>query len=103
MTTTRGIDEAARAGTLVAAEEKAVALFDEVVGRGLIAPGEAESAVSDRGRDLGAELFGTNKHWHTRLVRAGPNTLKPYRENPPDRLLGADDIVFLDFGPIFDE
>src|SRR6185312_8902345 len=32
-----------------------------------------------------------------------PNTLQPYRENPPDRTIAADDIVFLDFGPIFAE
>jgi Xaa-Pro aminopeptidase len=31
------------------------------------------------------------------------NTLQPYRENPPDRTIEADDIVFLDFGPIFAE
>jgi Xaa-Pro aminopeptidase len=103
VTTTSGIDEEARARSLVAAEEKAVALFDQVVGRGLIAAGETESAVSKQVRDLGAELFGTNKHWHKRIVRSGPNTLKPYAENPPDRLLESDDIVFLDFGPIFDE
>jgi Xaa-Pro aminopeptidase len=103
VTTASGTDEGARARSLVAAEEKAVALFDEVLARGLIAAGEAESAVSNRVRDLGAELFGTDKHWHKRIVRSGPNTLKPYKENPPDRLLETDDIVFLDFGPIFDE
>ena len=59
--------------------------------------------MSDRVRDLGAELFGTRRHWHKRIVRSGPNTLQPYRENPPDRSIGADDIVFLDFGPIFAE
>ena len=37
------------------------------------------------------------------MVRSGPNTLQPYRENPPDRTIAADDIVFLDFGPIFAE
>jgi Xaa-Pro aminopeptidase len=96
-------DEDARVRRLVEAEEKAVALFDEVVARGLIAPGETESAVSRRVRDLGAELFGTDKHWHKRIVRSGPNTLEPYKENPPDRAIGADDIVFVDLGPIFDE
>ncbi|MGW1618760.1 Imm21 family immunity protein [Streptomyces sp. NPDC002172] len=40
------------------------------------------------------ELFGTTRHWHKRIVRSGPNTLKPYRENPPDRVIAADDIVF---------
>jgi len=97
------IDEGVRARQLVAAERKAAVLFDEVERLGLIKPGLAESAVSNQVRDLAAELFGTRRHWHKRIVRSGPNTLKPYRENPPDRVIGADDIVFLDFGPIFAE
>jgi Xaa-Pro aminopeptidase len=48
-------------------------------------------------------MFGTTRHWHKRIVRSGPNTLKPYKENPPDRVIGPDDIVFADFGPIFEE
>ena len=59
--------------------------------------------ASDAIRDLAAEMFGVSRHWHKRIVRAGPNTLQPYRENPPDRVIGADDIVFCDFGPIFEE
>ena len=27
----------------------------------------------------------------------------PYRENPPDLVVGEDDIVFFDFGPVFEE
>ena len=95
--------EAERARQLIAAEEKAEQLFAEVARRGLVAPGRRESQVSDDVRDLGAELFGTNRHWHKRVVRCGPNTLQPYRENPPDRVIADDDIVFLDFGPIFAE
>jgi Xaa-Pro aminopeptidase len=95
------IDEDARARNLVAAERKAVVLFDEVERRGVIQAGLAETVVSDQVRDLAADLFGTRRHWHKRIVRSGPNTLKPYRENPPDRVIGTDDIVFLDFGPIF--
>ena len=97
------VDERERARRLVAAEEQAEILFTEVTRRGLIAAGERESQVSNRVRDLGAELFGTNRHWHKRIVRSGVNTLQPYRENPPDRTIEADDIVFLDFGPIFAE
>ena len=59
--------------------------------------------MSDAIRDLAAEMFGVTRHWHKRIVRAGPNTLQPYRENPPDRIIGADDIAFCDFGPIFEE
>ncbi|MET8978197.1 M24 family metallopeptidase [Streptomyces sp. NPDC004539] len=96
-------DEPTRAARLLSAQAKAEQLFTEIGRRGLVAPGLGEREVSDRVRDLANELFGTTRHWHKRIVRSGPNTLKPYRENPPDRLIGADDIVFADFGPIFEE
>ncbi|WP_328914888.1 MULTISPECIES: M24 family metallopeptidase [unclassified Streptomyces] len=96
-------DEPTRVARLLEAQAKAAELFAEVERRGLIAPGESERAVSDRVRDLADELFGTTRYWHKRIVRSGPNTLMPYRENPPDRLIGADDIVFADFGPLFEE
>ncbi|UXX97127.1 aminopeptidase P family protein [Streptomyces sp. AD2-2] len=96
-------DEPARAARLLDAQAKAALLFAEIEERGLVAPGAGERAVSDRIRDLANELFGTTRHWHKRIVRSGPNTLKPYKENPPDRVIGTDDIVFADFGPIFEE
>ncbi|WP_069761904.1 M24 family metallopeptidase [Streptomyces sp. LUP47B] len=96
-------DESTRAARLLDAQAKAVRLFAEIEERGLVAPGEGERAVSDRIRDLANELFGTTRHWHKRIVRSGANTLEPYRENPPDRVIGTDDIVFADFGPIFEE
>ena len=96
-------DESTRAARLLEAQAKAERLFAEIEERGLVAPGEGERAVSDRIRDLANEMFGTTRHWHKRIVRSGPNTLLPYRENPPDRVIGADDIVFADFGPIFEE
>ncbi len=95
--------EAERIRRLAEAEDKAEALFAAVGERGLVAAGRWETQVSDAVRDLGAELFGTRRHWHKRVVRSGPNTLQPYRENPPDRMIEEDDIVFLDFGPIFAE
>jgi Xaa-Pro dipeptidase len=67
----------------------------------MIAPGVGERQLSDQIRDLAGEMFGTHKFWHKRVVRAGVNTVSPYAENPPDRVLAADDILFLDFGPIF--
>ena len=95
--------EGERVGRLLNAQANAVALFDEVLARGIIAPGQGEQAASDRIRDLANEMFGKTRHWHKRIVRSGPNTLSPYRENPPDRVIEADDIVFADFGPIFEE
>ncbi len=92
-----------RAGRLLHAQANAEALFDEVIARGIVAAGRSEQAVSDQVRDLANEMFGTTKHWHKRVVRSGPHTLFPYRENPPDRVIEADDIVFADFGPIFEE
>ena len=92
-----------RVGRLLDAQANAVALFDEVGARGIIAAGRGEQAASDQIRDLANEMFGTTKHWHKRIVRSGPHTLFPYRENPPDRVIEADDIVFADFGPIFEE
>jgi Xaa-Pro aminopeptidase len=92
-----------RARRLLDAQANAVALFDEVVARGIITAGRGERAVSDQIRDLANEMFGKTRHWHKRIVRAGPHTLFPYQENPPDRVIEADDIAFSDFGPIFDE
>ena len=96
-------DEPVRAAKLLDAQAKAVELFDTITERGLIAPGVREIAASDAIRDLASEMFGTTRYWHKRIVRAGANTLHPYRENPPDRVMTADDIVFADFGPIFEE
>ncbi|MEV7090777.1 M24 family metallopeptidase [Streptomyces sp. NPDC093085] len=96
------ISEQVRAERLLDAQSKAAALFAEIEARGLVAAGESERAVSDRVRDLADEMFGTTRHWHKRIVRSGPNTLKPYKENPPDRVIGEDDIAFADFGPIFE-
>jgi hypothetical protein len=91
--------EDGRAGRLLDARANAVALFDEVTAHGLVAAGRGEQAVSDQIGDLANEMFGQIRHWHKRIVRSGPNTLFPYRENPPDRIIEADDIVFADFGP----
>jgi Xaa-Pro aminopeptidase len=99
-----GVDgEAERVARLLQAQEQAGRLFDEVRSRGLVEAGQTERAVSDRIRDLAHEQLGVERWWHKRIVRSGPNTLLPYAENPPDRVIEADDIVFADFGPIFAE
>jgi Xaa-Pro dipeptidase len=36
-------------------------------------------------------------------VRSGPNTLLTYHDDPADRRITEDDIVYLDFGPVFGE
>lgn len=75
----------------------------EVVDRGLIRVGRTESQVSADVKSLAAEMLGVTQHWHKRIVRSGPNTLLPYAENPPDRQITGDDILFFDFGPVFAE
>jgi Xaa-Pro aminopeptidase len=95
--------EEERAARLLEAQGMAAQLFAAVEDRGVITPGVGERAASDAIRDLAAGMFGTDRWWHKRIVRAGPNTLQPYRENPPDRVIAADDIVFCDFGPLFEE
>ncbi|MCF3961863.1 M24 family metallopeptidase [Streptomyces fuscigenes] len=97
------VGESERARRLLDAQAKAEELFAEVERRGLLAPGETEQAVSDRIRDLADELHGVRRYWHKRIVRSGPHTLHPYRENPPDRVIEEGDILFADFGPIFEE
>jgi len=88
---------------LMQAEEKASYLFEEIHDRGLIRAGITEKELNTEIYDLALELFGIRKYWHKRIVRAGENTLHPYNENPPDLSITEDDILFLDFGPIFDE
>ncbi|MDA9330304.1 aminopeptidase P family protein, partial [bacterium] len=53
--------------------------------------------------ELAFEMFGIKKYWHKRIVRCGKNTLYPYNENPENLILKNDDILFLDFGPIFED
>jgi Xaa-Pro aminopeptidase len=96
-------DEEVRAARLLWAQARALELFAVVEQRSVVKPGLSEVQASNAIRDLAAEMFGVDRHWHKRIVRAGVNTLEPYRKNPPDRLIADDDIVFCDFGPIFEE
>ncbi len=88
---------------LVEAEQKALHLFNAVEDRQIIIAGKSEDQLNTEIYDLAFELFGIKKYWHKRIVRAGTNTLKPYDENPPDLILRKDDILFLDFGPVFED
>jgi Xaa-Pro dipeptidase len=95
-------EEALTAG-LLDAQVKAQALFTEIGTRNLIRPGAKESEINEGIYALAEGMFGISLYWHKRIVRAGRNTLAPYDENPPDLTVGEDDIVFLDFGPVFEE
>lgn len=95
--------EPRRVTQLLEAQDKAAQLFDEVTARQLVRAGVAEQALSNEIRDLANDMFGTTRHWHKRIVRSGENTLETARDNPPDRMIGDDEIVFIDLGPIFEE
>jgi len=87
---------------LVLAERKAKALFKTIEEEGLIVPGKSERELIDEIVKLAREAFGVAEFWHKKIVRAGVNTLQPYSGNPPDLVIQEDDIVILDFGPVFD-
>jgi len=88
---------------LIAAENKANLLFDEAVTQNIFRAHHSEKQINDALYNLAFELFGIKKYWHKRIVRAGINTLHPYKENPPDLIVQQDDILFVDFGPVFDQ
>lgn len=90
------------AGFLLEAQEKAKTLFEEVVNRSLILPGKLESELSNDIRDLARSRFGVSRHWHKRIARAGENTMLTYYDEPADRRIADDDVVYLDFGPVFE-
>jgi Xaa-Pro aminopeptidase len=89
--------------SLIIAEKKAAFLFKEIEFRQLIQPGKTERELNNDVYQLALELFGIKKYWHKRIVRSGKNTLLPYAENPENLELKDDDILFFDFGPVFDD
>lgn len=95
------VDESVRVERLLDAQRKAAELFKQIERAEILRPGVSDVAASDAVRNLAAANFGVERHWHKRIVRSGPNTLRPYQEDAPDRVMTDDDIVFADFGPVF--
>ncbi|GGG60551.1 M24 family metallopeptidase [Paenibacillus radicis (ex Gao et al. 2016)] len=85
------------------AESKAEELFRAIEDQGIIRSEVTEKQINREIYNLAFEMFGIKKYWHKRIVRAGKNTLHPYSENPPDLMVSKNDILFLDFGPIFED
>ena len=88
---------------LVEAEKKAQQLFNEIENKNILIAGNSENKINELIFELAFNMFGIKKYWHKRIVRCGENTLYPYNENPENLILKKDDILFLDFGPIFEE
>src|SRR5258708_40002224 len=87
---------------LLAAQGKAEALFAEVAQSGMVSAGKLESELTSEIHALARARFGVRRHWHKRIARSGPNTLLTYHDRDSDRRIGDDDIVYLDFGPVFE-
>jgi Xaa-Pro dipeptidase len=88
---------------LLDAQDKALNMIREAEKRNYFTTIESEKDLNTKLYDLAFELYGIRKFWHKRIVRAGKNTLYPYRENPENLKLEKDDILFIDFGPVFED
>ncbi len=91
-----------RLAALIAAEQQADRLFTAIENNGLIRPGRTETDIDQDIYTLAEQSFGVRQHWHKRIVRAGPNTIRIFAENPPVHEIVENDTVFLDLGPVFD-
>jgi Xaa-Pro dipeptidase len=56
--------------SLLAAQDKAVALFREVLDSGMIRAGRLESELTRDIHALARARFGLSRHWHQRIVRS---------------------------------
>lgn len=84
------------------AQKVAADLFKAVEKNNLIVAGKTEKQLNDEITQLAREQFGIEKHWHKKIVRAGMNTMSIYGDNPADRVLQTNDILFLDYGAVVD-
>jgi len=66
-----------------------------------IRPGMTEGQASDQALQVLKEME-MDRIWHPIKVRFGESTLATFHEpTPPDRVLGEQDIFFIDIGPVW--
>lgn len=87
---------------LFLSEQKAKKLFKLIEDSGLIIAGKTEQQLCDEIVQVGKKDFGIEDHWGKKIVRTGINTLQPYVSNPQDLVIQNNDILFLDFHPVFE-
>ena len=92
-----------RLAALIAAEQQADRLFAAVENNRLIRPGRTETGIDHDIYTPAEQSFGVRQHWHKRIVRAGPNTVRIFVENPPVHEIVENDTVFLELGTVFDD
>ncbi|MET0934361.1 MAG: M24 family metallopeptidase [Luteibacter sp.] len=85
---------------MLGARERSWAALRDIAAR--IVPGMSEpEAIALAAERLAAA--GMQRIWHPSIIRFGPNTLKTFRQrSAPDTVLAANDIFFIDLGPVFD-
>jgi Xaa-Pro aminopeptidase len=92
-----------RRAKLEEAEARGLAMFDAIERAGLIQPGKREDVLNDEINAFARDRFGVKAHWHKRIVRAGPNTVCMFQDDPPVRTIEPDDTVYLDLGPVLED
>jgi Xaa-Pro dipeptidase len=97
----RGVDP--RRAALEAAEARALAMFDAIEAAGLVAPGRTEGEVARDIFTLAETQFSVAQHWHRQIVRTGANTLTTASDYPDELTIAADDTVYVDLGPVFED
>jgi Xaa-Pro aminopeptidase len=88
---------------LLNAQNISIEFFKAIEENDLIIAGKSEEQLNLEVCDLASQRFGIEKHWHKKIVRSGINTLAIYPDNPPNRIIGKDDILFIDLGPIVED
>jgi Xaa-Pro aminopeptidase len=88
---------------LVNAQDISIQFFEAIEENNLIIAGKTEEQLNSEVCDLALKKFGIEKHWHKKIVRSGKNTLAIYPDNPPNRIIEKDDILFIDLGPIVED
>ena len=96
------VPDSERRAALEAAEVRALQMFVAIEAAGLVRSGVSERQVEDEIKELAFQEFGVTTHWHRRIVRSGPNSITTAGDHPPVRVIGEDDIVYLDLGPVFE-
>lgn len=67
-----------------------------------IRPGMTEQQACDQAMVILKEM-GIQRVWHPVFIRFGPGTLTTFRErSDPGRVLGEQDIYYVDIGPVWD-
>lgn len=89
--------------SLLAAEAKAMAMFDAIEHAGFVVAGRSEREIDADIHALAERDFDVKVHWHKRVVRAGPNTVYTFYDDPPVHVLEPEDTIYLDLGPVFEE